>query len=325
MANNASGLSEFHWLFEVLQTVDVGVLVLDRQYRITAWNGFMENHSGIDSLDAIGSSLFDVFAEVSEEWFKHKGETVIQLRNRAFTTWEQRPYIFKFRNNRPITGVTEYMYQNCTFIPVMGTSGEVENLAVIVYDVTDIATSKLDLKAANERLEEISRTDALTLLYNRGYWEDLFRMEHARQQRKVTPLSLLMFDIDHFKRVNDTYGHQVGDQAIRMVAQTMRDNGRSTDIAGRYGGEEFTMVLLDSDLDSAKVFAERLRSAVENQSIAVGEATLKVTISIGLAQWHPGYKSPDAWLAAADEALYAAKNAGRNNTQIAPEPKGIGD
>jgi PAS domain-containing protein len=152
-------LKEFHWLIEVMQTVDVGVLVLDMNYTITAWNGFIENNSGIDSADALGQNLFEVFPEVSVDWFKHKADTVVQLRNRAFTTWEQRPYVFKFRNNRPITGVTRYMYQNCTFIPVMSTTGTVENLAVIVYDVTDVAASKLKLKEANNQLALLNQKD----------------------------------------------------------------------------------------------------------------------------------------------------------------------
>lgn len=152
MTQPTHDLAEFHWLIEVLQTVDIGILVLDLDYQITAWNSFMENNSGIDYEDAIGRSIFTVFADISVEWFKRKAEVVLQLRNRAFTTWEQRPYVFKFANNRPITGTTEFMYQNCTFIPVVGMTGQVENLAIIIYDVTDMATSKLELASASQRL-----------------------------------------------------------------------------------------------------------------------------------------------------------------------------
>ncbi|MEJ2041742.1 MAG: diguanylate cyclase [Reinekea sp.] len=316
MTQTQTDLTDFHWLLEVLQTVDVGILVMDLEYNITAWNGFMENNSGIDSANALGRCLFDVFEEVSIDWFKHKAETVIQLRNRAFTTWEQRPYVFRFRNHRPITGVTEYMYQNCTFIPVMGLSGKIQNLAVIVYDVTDVATSKMDLKSANERLAQLSRVDGLTQLLNRAYWEERFATEFARQMRNSRNMSLIMFDIDHFKKVNDTYGHPTGDDVIRFVAQYVRDHSRSIDLAGRYGGEEFCILLLDSAEDDSFNYAERLRIAIETASISTVTGNLSITISLGVAQWSPVFKDHAAWIQAADQALYQSKMNGRNQTTV---------
>jgi diguanylate cyclase (GGDEF)-like protein len=317
MTNTKSDLTDFHWLIEVLQTVDVGILVLDLEYNITAWNGFMENNSGIDPVDALGRSLFEVFDEVSVDWFKHKAETVIQLRNRAFTTWEQRPHVFKFRNHRPITGVTEYMYQNCTFIPVTGVTGQIQNLAVIVYDVTDIATSKLDLKAANERLALLSRTDALTQLYNRGYWEERFASEFKRQQRNARSMSLIMFDIDHFKKVNDTYGHPAGDSVIRAVAKTLIDSSREIDLAGRYGGEEFCILLLDSDKDDAFNYAERLRTTIESLPINTDAGELKITVSLGVSEWSADFTEYGQWIQSADQALYQSKMNGRNQSTLA--------
>lgn len=317
MGHPDNGLAEFHWLIEVLQTVDVGVLVLDLDYKITAWNGFMENNSGIDSVDALGQSLFDVFDDLYVEWFKHKADTVLQLRNRSFTTWEQRPYVFQFRNNRPITGVTEYMYQNCTFIPVLGTTGAVENLAVIVYDVTDIATSKLELKAANDRLALLSRTDGLTQLFNRAYWEELFHTEFMRQQRKEHDMCLIMFDIDHFKKVNDNYGHQAGDDVIRSVAQAIRDNSRATDISGRYGGEEFAILLIDSNEENTFQFAERLREHIAATTVPTEAGDLNVTVSLGISRWKESFEHHGQWIEAADQALYQSKEAGRNTTTIA--------
>lgn len=314
MTHPNDDLKEFHWLVEVLQTVDVGVLVLNLDYTITAWNGFIENNSGIDSADALGKNLFDVFPEVSHDWFKHKAETVVQLRNRAFTTWEQRPYVFKFRNNRPITGVTRYMYQNCTFIPVVSTTGTVDNLAVIVYDVTDVATSKIKLKEANEKLAQLSRIDALTQLNNRGYWETLLESEFLRQQRNPRDLSLIMFDIDHFKKVNDTWGHPAGDEVIRAVANSVRNNSRATDISGRYGGEEFVILLLDSDIENAYLFAERLRVDIEQTQVETEVQTLSVTVSLGVSAWTDEFKTHSQWIESADQALYKAKEAGRNKT-----------
>ncbi|WP_320825380.1 diguanylate cyclase [Reinekea sp.] len=316
MTQSHNPLTEFHWLIEVLQTVDVGVLVLDLEYCITAWNGFMENNSGIDSVNAMDQSLFDVFPEVPQDWFKHKADTVVQLRNRAFTTWEQRPYVFKFKNNRPITGVTEFMYQNCTFIPVISTKGVVQNLAVIVYDVTDMATSKIELNLVNQRLAELSRTDGLTQLYNRAYWETLFETEYMRLQRHEQDVCLIMLDIDHFKRVNDTHGHQAGDKVIRAVAHEIADNSRGTDIVGRYGGEEFVLLLIDSDIDNTYQFAERLRNKIAALQVVTEAGVLQVTVSMGVACWLPKYQHHGQWIEAADKGLYRSKEKGRNQTSI---------
>lgn len=318
MSQGQSEFSEFHWLVEVLQTVDIGIVVLDMEYNITAWNSFIENNSGVDSADALGLNIFDVFEDLSEQWFKHKAETVIQLRNRAFTTWEQRPYVFKFKNTRPVTGVTDYMYQNTTFIPVVSSSGAVENLAIIVYDVTDTATSKLELREANDQLALMSRTDGLTQMMNRAYWEEMLAKEFLRQQRHSRELSLIMLDIDHFKNINDSYGHQVGDDVIRAVARVILDNSRVTDFCGRYGGEEFSLVLIDSDEQSSYQLAERLRKKIEQTAVAAATGDIFVTVSLGVSGWKPEMNEYVQWIEAADQALYESKRNGRNRTTLAP-------
>jgi diguanylate cyclase (GGDEF)-like protein/PAS domain S-box-containing protein len=318
MSQPQGDIRDFHWLVEVLQTVDIGIVVLDMEFNITAWNGFIENNSGVDSAEALGQNIFNVFDDLSEQWFKHKAETVIQLRNRAFTTWEQRPYVFKFKNTRPVTGVTDYMYQNTTFIPVANVTGQIENLAIIVYDVTDTATSKVELRDANEQLALMSRTDGLTQMLNRSHWEELLEMEFLRQQRNPRELSLIMLDIDHFKNVNDTYGHQAGDDVIRAVAKVMLDNSRVTDFSGRYGGEEFSLVLIDADEQSSYQLAERLRKKIEQTSVSVASGEVFVTVSLGVAGWRPSMKEYSQWIEVADQALYASKRNGRNRTTVAP-------
>lgn len=139
-----SPLQQFHWMFEMLQIIDVGVLVLDKHFHVHAWNGFMENHSGIDSQDIIGKNLFAHIEGLEEMWFRHKAATVFQLKSQAFTIWEQRPYLFKFANYRPITSAAEFMYQNSTFVPIKNPNGVVDQIAVLIYDVTDLAMNKIE-------------------------------------------------------------------------------------------------------------------------------------------------------------------------------------
>ena len=145
MSLDSSQLNELHWLMEMLHNIDVGLVVLDREYNIQIFNGFMENHSGLLPREVKGNQLFDLFAEIPQEWFVRKAESVFLLKNKAFTIWEQRPYLFKFDSYRPITGSADYMYQNTTFLPLLSATGEVSHLCLIVYDVTDSAIYKQSL------------------------------------------------------------------------------------------------------------------------------------------------------------------------------------
>lgn len=305
-------VSEVHWLMDMFQTVDVGLVVLNCDYRIQVWNGFMENHSGLTPRQVRDRYLFDLFSEIDEDWLRRKCDPVILLKNRAFTIWEQRPYIFKFRNYRPITGSAEYMYQNSTIFPLTDTRGQVTHLCFIIYDVTDVAVSRIELESMNDRLKQLTKTDFLTQLFNRGHWEENLIQEFKRLQRYQHKSTLLMCDIDHFKRINDTFGHAAGDVVIQAIAEAVRNNLRATDIAGRYGGEEYAVLLVDTPLAQATVLAERLRKSVEALSIPYNGQQLKVTLSLGLAEYHSGMKEHRQWIEAADKGLYQSKANGRN-------------
>lgn len=204
------------------------------------------------------------------------------------------------------------MYQNATFIPLSNTMGEVGHICIIIYDVTDVAVNKKELEEVNRQLEQMSQTDALTQLANRGHWENTLRQEFLRIKRSAGCSTLLMFDIDHFKKVNDEYGHRCGDEALRNIADLLRKTLRETDIAGRYGGEEFAVTLLDTDRQGAEIFAERLRSLIENSSIYFDEQQIKMTVSIGFACFQDGFERYEKWIEAADKALYFSKENGRN-------------
>ncbi len=145
MANANLEVAEFHWLMEILQTIDVGLVVLDRNYRIKLWNSFMENHSGLRPVETKEKSLFELFSEIDEAWFRNKAEAVFLLNIRAFTIHEQRPYLFKFYNSHPITGRTDTMYQNATIIPLSTSDGSTNHICLIIYDATNAAMHKLAL------------------------------------------------------------------------------------------------------------------------------------------------------------------------------------
>ena len=309
-------MNEIHWLMDMFNTVDVGLVVLDRDYKVCIWNGFMENHSGLLPSAVKDKEVFDLFPGIDEQWFRSKAEPVFVLKNRSFTIWEQQPYIFRFKNYRPITGKADYMYQNATFIPLTTVTGDVGHICVIIYDVTDEAVNKLELESLNKQLEKISRTDSLTQLHNRGFWEESLKQEFKRLKRNQGRSALLMFDIDHFKRINDEYGHSGGDEAIRHISDLLRKTLRETDTAGRYGGEEFAVTLLDTDEPGALTFAERLRCLIENSSIYYDEQQIKITVSLGVAVYTDAFEKHEQWIEAADQALYASKENGRNQVTV---------
>lgn len=320
MSLESSQLHELHWLMEMLHNIDVGLVVLDRDYSIQIWNGFMENHSGLLPREAQGKVLFDLFDEIPKDWFIRKAESVFLLKNKAFTIWEQRPYLFKFGNYRPITGTAEFMYQNTTFIPLMSATGEVTHLCLIIYDVTDEAVHKLELEGANDELAILSQTDGLTGLYNRIHWESCLQAEYKRWTRTHTSASLIMLDIDFFKKVNDSYGHMAGDEVIRHISALIKHHVRETDTAGRYGGEEFTILLPDTDLKNAYILAERLRKAVASAIVKYNDIELNYTISLGIAEVSETFSSYEVWIECADSALYKAKESGRNKVGLYPRP-----
>lgn len=316
MASSDDFLNDFHWLMDVLQNIDVGLVILDREYNIQLWNSFMQNHSAMRPDEILGKNIFETFAELPEAWFKRKVQSVFVLENSAFTTWEQRPYLFKFKNYRPVTGIADFMYQNSTIIPLKDTKGKVQHICLIVYDVTEVAVNRMQIQEANARLHEISRTDGLTGLLNRKTWEQETHSIFRRHQRHTFDCCLIMFDIDHFKRVNDNHGHPAGDEVIRQTAAAVKECIRDIDIAGRYGGEEFAIVLQNTDEKGAYILAERIRKTIEALSVTYEDVTIRFTVSLGISKLVEGIKNETAWIDRADKGLYQAKESGRNNVVI---------
>lgn len=208
------------------------------------------------------------------------------------------------------------MYQNITLLPLASLTGQITHISIIVYDVTDIAVNKLQLKSANEQLEQLSQTDGLTQLHNRRHWQDCMEKEFDRYSRYGDAASLVMIDIDNFKLINDKYGHPAGDKVIQHIAYLLKQALRETDCAGRYGGEEFGVVLSKTTAEDALNFTERLRKRIEESEIAFENRLIKVTISIGINDLDSEIDNSSTWLSGADKALYLAKQQGRNQSVI---------
>ena len=176
------------------------------------------------------------------------------------------------------------------------------------------------LKEANEEIKALSLTDPLTGIYNRGYLTERLPREIKRARRYGHSLSILLCDLDHFKIVNDTYGHQVGDQVLKECVQCIAESIRNKiDWVARYGGEEFIIVVPETDLGGANMMAERLRHSFSQKVITVQKAVVQMTASFGVTSFDPDTPSekisPEAMINRADKYLYQAKQAGRNRVR----------
>jgi diguanylate cyclase (GGDEF)-like protein len=183
-------------------------------------------------------------------------------------------------------------------------------------DVGDIVIAFHDIserKLLERELEQRAHTDVLTGLSNRRHFYELAEQEVARAKRYDTPLAVLMLDIDHFKKINDTYGHHIGDSVLQKLSEVCRRTLRENDIVGRLGGEEFAILLPEADNQRALEVAERLRLAVANSRIPLPkEGHFRFFISIGVTSFVETDENIDSMLRRADAALYASKHAGRN-------------
>ncbi|MBF0543981.1 MAG: diguanylate cyclase [Candidatus Riflebacteria bacterium] len=183
-------------------------------------------------------------------------------------------------------------------------------------DLLMTIASQTALSIANARLNELAITDGLTQLFIHRYFQLKLDEELKRSTRFNDPISLILFDIDHFKKFNDTWGHQQGDMVLKEVAKLLKESVRDTDIPCRYGGEEFTIILPRTTAEQAIVFAERLRKTVETNNFSGQEKPLSVTISIGIAEYPKMAKSKAELVKFSDKALYYCKKQGRNCTNI---------
>lgn len=179
-----------------------------------------------------------------------------------------------------------------------------------------ILNLQAELIFAREELREQATRDSLTRLWNRAAIMEILQRELDRTKRTGVPLSILLADVDHFKRVNDAYGHLAGDAVLREIARRMHVALRPYDGIGRYGGEEFLLILPDCDTPGAIALAERLRLAVASEAIILAEGVIPVTLSLGIATCE-NFVEASAFIGAADSALYRAKDGGRNRIELA--------
>lgn len=292
-------------IHQVFDTLNLGIVILDKEMRVQYWNNWMAVHSGHSKESITGANLVEVFPNLNEPTFLRSFKSVLKFGNFYYFSQKLHRYIFPMKTISSFRSDYEFMQQSCSMCPIRNEQDAITHICITVQDVTQLADYE-------RRLVEMNLKDSLTGVYNRRFLTRRLDEEFERHRRYARSLSLLMIDIDHFKQVNDTYGHQIGDAVLKSVATEISFIIRKLDLLVRYGGEEFCCILPETNLDSALIIAERIRRNIEKKVHEFDQLNVQITVSIGVHEFQGDLDSADTLLKKADEALYLAKEAGRN-------------
>ena len=278
------------------------VMMIDHEGQVSYWNPAAEKMFGYAEAEVVGKNLHELIVP----------ERYLERANQGFSR-------FVSSGDGPSIGKTTALqarHRNGKEFPVDISLSAMQlggnwNAVGIVRDATDRVQTE-------ERLRQLATTDTLTGICNRRHFDEVLDSEIERTSRFSNPLSLILFDIDHFKRINDSFGHQAGDRVLIQLSRAIEGMTRTTDLFARWGGEEFVVLLPGSDLDAGRVLAEKLRMMLEKQHFSdVGQ----VTCSFGVAE-HVRGEGRDALIKRADHCLYHAKSAGRNRVETTETTSG---
>lgn len=299
----------------LIESMSDGVLVLDVQGRIVDINPAMKNFLDIEPGSLIGCHI----SEVMHSWAYSLELLLSGMETHTEIRLPGKP--------------SRYLDLRITLLHDQ--QDKLSGRLIVFRDVTDRKVVEKDLRRAMDRLQtqlieigtlqsklrEQAIRDALTNLFNRRYLEETLERELSRAERENYPLCVIMMDLDYFKEVNDTYGHEAGDIVLKTLADTAVQQSRHGDFVCRYGGEEFVVVMPNIGIETAKRRAEELHQTINSLNIIYGVFNLTTTISMGLAAYPEHGDTKEELIRAADRALYTAKNTGRNRVVVYVEPE----
>lgn len=299
----------------IFNTINNGILILDEEFNILAWNDWLEIHTGIKKEDIINKNIFEKFDYINKSKLKRKIKTSLITNNPVFFNSSPQRYLIEIKLNGIMNKIYDYMQQDITIVPY---NADKKQVCIYIYDNTKIYEMNSKLENANAELKELSNIDPMTGCYNRRYFSNVSSNILKLAKRNEEKVSIIILDIDKFKRINDTYGHNVGDDVIKLLANTLKISVRKSDIVARFGGEEFVILLPHSNETDAKNCADKLREKVEALEIPLENETLKFTISLGVAEYKDDLDDFDLehTISRADKALYDAKTSGRNRVCV---------
>lgn len=302
----------------VMDKVSSAVISTDNDLKINYWNKGAEILYGWQEADVLGKLVDDVCGtEFMEGQQDLAQQTLIKDK-----TWRGE------LKQRHRSGKEIWVDASVTLLE--DDSGNYVGGVTINHDVTERKLAEDELRRTKESIEQInltlrrafereqlaSRTDSLTGVFNRRYFFELLGYEFSASRRYERPLSLVMFDVDYLKKINDTYGHQVGDELLKKAAYVVRGELRTSDVLARYGGDEFVILLSNSSEQDASMVLERIYRELKSTIISADHKKLGISISAGISSLQPDMEKADQLVMLADRALYVAKNSGRNRVVI---------
>jgi len=294
---------------QIFDAINIGIVILDKDLKVRGWNRWMEVHSGIAEGEIKSTPIFDTFPHLNNPKFVRSCKSVFAFGNFCFFSQKLHRHLFPFKTTSYADSKFDFMQQSCAMGPLRADNNEIKYLFIYVQDVTEVA-------AYEQKLLEMNMRDGLTGIYNRRFLESKLSEEFNRHQRYGGVFSLVMLDIDFFKKVNDTHGHQCGDFILKAVSSRVTSIIRNVDYLARYGGEEFCCLLPETGIPAALTVAERFRAAIEQQETNYDGEIIKVTISLGVSEFRKGIESAEMMIKKADDALYRAKREGRNKVLV---------
>ena len=299
----------------IFNTINNGIIILDENLNILAWNKWLEINTNLKSEDIINQNICKKFEYINERKLKRKIKTVLVTNTSAFYTIDPHEYLINIKVNTIIDKIFESMQQSITIVPY---DIEKKYVCLYIYDNTKLCETNYKLEKLNDELKDLSNRDPMTHLYNRRYFSEISDKILSLSMRNGTDLSIIILDIDKFKNINDTYGHGVGDKVIISLANNLEKNIRESDVVARFGGEEFVILLNNTNLENSVLIAEKIRKKIEDIEIIDGDNILKFTASFGVAKYEDTLDSEkiEHTLKRADNALYIAKENGRNQVMV---------
>ncbi len=296
---------------QIFHMVNVGIVILDLKLKVVKWNRWMEIHSDVSCDTLVGKSIFDFYPNLDIKWFNRSCKSVFAFGNTFFITYKLYKTIFPFKPISSFVTLFDNMCQDCIIGPLRKEDKSIEYLYIMVSDVTKIASYE-------RKLLDMGAKDGLTNIYNRKYFETKLEEEIERCNRYKKRFSLIILDIDFFKKVNDKYGHLAGDYILKAFTKIIAKIIRTSDIFARYGGEEFCCILPETVGETALIISERIRGGIEETVFEYKkDIKIKITVSQGVAVFDNNNITKTELINLADKALYKAKKQGRNQVVIA--------
>jgi len=291
----------------LIENMGDGILVLDAQNRIVDINPALENFIEGNVSSYLGKNAFEVF----HSWMEKTDLLLDGMETRTELKVPKDPSRYLDLRVTPLYDQNQLLNGRLMVFHDITERKQVEKRLRYVND--RLQTQLIEIGFLQSKLREQAIRDPLTELFNRRYLEETLERELARAAREDYSVCIIMIDLDHFKRINDTYGHEAGDEVLKALATTLSDQCRRGDFACRYGGEEFVVVMPNINVETAYERAENIRQSLNSLSVPYGNYKLAITISMGIACYPINGETREAILRAADRAMYGAKEAGRDH------------